>query len=429
MAPADVGAAPAGERTAVADGGAADGGGADDWATGGPARDWTAGVGPAPGGVSDAPAEVDGGHVADWMADLDVPASVAPADPWQQPLAGQFPVGPSNPARYSAPGYGQPHPRHLDPDRPTAGGPFTPADVAGADPAPVDAGLPEGPPPAWSGPRAYPPVDDAVPPADPVAEPVFRRRWLPSLRTIGSAVTITAVLATIAVLAGTLGGVTVRPAAGGGEPRPQFVPPLDGRTVSAPRGALSDAIFELVTGRSTVRLRTADLGGDLYRVSTSADSAPPPAPVTRGNQVLFRLAGADGAAPGVVDVQLSTQVRWQLRLTGVAARHQLDLTTAKLASVEVQGRAALVDLNLPPAIGTLLVRLSGATDQVNVRAPQGRPVKARARVGAGVAVVNGRRTTGAGPDTVFLPPDWDYATDRYYLDFVARLGTLTVAQT
>lgn len=200
-------------------------------------------------------------------------------------------------------------------------------------------------------------------------------------------------------------------------------------TVSAPLDNRKDAQFDLVSGATTVNLRGADLGDDLYRITAAGGSGILPKPVHQGNQVALHLVPSGQAGTGAVDVQLSTRVPWRLRLTGGAKAHVVDMRAGRLAGVEVLGGATKVELSLPKPDGTVPVKVTGGVDQLIMHAPAG--VLARVRLGAGASSVAldkfGRADVEAG--TVFTPDGWAAGKSRYDIDAVAGVSTLRLDRT
>ncbi|MEJ3745234.1 hypothetical protein WEI85_18315 [Actinomycetes bacterium KLBMP 9797] len=233
------------------------------------------------------------------------------------------------------------------------------------------------------------------------------------LLLIGGLLAIVALLAAAAVVAYPR---VVRPAG----------PPLadPGDVVSAPIGNRTDAEFDLISGASSVTVTSADLGGDLYRISTPEGASGAPRPVHKGKAVELQLAASGLNGPSAVTVRLSSRLPWRVRLTGGADAHKLDLRAGTLRGLDVVGGASRVDLSLPKPQGTVPLKLTGGIGQLLVHAP--RDVPARVRVGSGATNVrlDDFSRNSPSPGTVFTPDDWEDGRDRYDLDAVAGVGTL-----
>ncbi|MFC8848264.1 MULTISPECIES: hypothetical protein [unclassified Micromonospora] len=206
------------------------------------------------------------------------------------------------------------------------------------------------------------------------------------------------------------------PAAGGGVPH----------TVTAPLGGRARAAFELVTGTTAVELRIADLGADLYRISTPADGDSVPRPVRTAEGVALHLAPTGRAGPGAVQIRLSSRVAWRLVMGGGASTQLLDLRAGRLLGVDLAGGTDRTELRLPAGDGSLAVRLTAGVNQLTVSVPDLRPVRVRAVRGAGSVTVHADRRVGVAGGAVITTPGWETATDRLDLDLVGGADAVTV---
>ncbi|MFF5173408.1 hypothetical protein ACFY3U_12300 [Micromonospora sp. NPDC000089] len=265
-----------------------------------------------------------------------------------------------------------------------------------------------------------------------------RASWFPGARLLAAAAVLVLALGAVAVVVTLANPDRLGVAFSGGRGGPPTVwvggePAGAGaaenaaeRAATAPVGGRRRATFELVDGVIVLRLRVADLGDELYRISSPAGAALAPRPEVAGDRVRLRVVGSDGTGPGVVDVVLNSRVGWRLRLLAGATEQHLDLTGARLAGLELLGGASRVDLRLPVVTGTLTVRMSGGADRFAVHAPGGPPVRVRAAIGAGVVSVYGDRRDGVPAGALISSPNWDRRADRVYVDLVAGARTVTV---
>jgi hypothetical protein len=206
------------------------------------------------------------------------------------------------------------------------------------------------------------------------------------------------------------------------QPRPQF-------TVSAPLGGTTAAEFQLVEGVTAVVVRSADLGTDLYRASTPDGSGSVPRVVQEGDQVKLRLTSLfETDTPDTVTVELNQAVRWRVTLTAGSESATVDMRTANLAGVDLTGGAARIEVFLPKPQGEVTVRMSGGVKDFAVHAPRGIPVRVALARGAATVTVDGTTRSGVAAGTRIVPTGWDAARDRYVIDAVAGLGTLTVTR-
>ena len=196
--------------------------------------------------------------------------------------------------------------------------------------------------------------------------------------------------------------------------------------VSAIVGDRTEASFEMVSDVVDLRLRTAELGDDLYRISTPEGGSVLPKAEIEDDGVRLRLASNGRKGNTAVDIVLNSQVEWDLRLTGGVRQGVVDLGGGKISGVDLRGGAARLELTLPEPDGTLPVRMSGGINSFRVRTADGVPVRVRTRRGAGQVVLNGSTDDGVAKGASFLSPNWSESVDRIDLDAVAGVGTLQV---
>ncbi|BCY12834.1 hypothetical protein [Actinoplanes sp. L3-i22] len=186
------------------------------------------------------------------------------------------------------------------------------------------------------------------------------------------------------------------------------------------------ATFAIVSGADVVRVRAADLGGDLYRVSTADDAKVRPSVRVDGDTVYAALADTGDPGPAVVTAELSSAVHWQLRFDGGAKEESADLAGGKATGVSFVAGTSLAEVTLPAAQGSVPVTLGGGASQVTVHLTGNAPVRVRVGGGAGSVTVDGTRHTGIAGGTDFAPAGWSAATDRYDIDLTSGVSNLTV---
>lgn len=197
-------------------------------------------------------------------------------------------------------------------------------------------------------------------------------------------------------------------------------------SVTGPANGLREATFTLVNGSDVVRVRTVDLGGDLYRVATPGDSRVAPSVQVDGATVVAGLADTGRKGTALVTIELNRAVRWHIRLGGGAAEQTVDLTGGQPGNIEFSSGTTRAEVSLPPARGTVKVTLSGGAGQFLVHLTGDAPVQVRVGNGAGTVTVDGETRSGVGGNTVFAPASWASATDRYDVDASAGVSTLLV---
>jgi hypothetical protein len=198
------------------------------------------------------------------------------------------------------------------------------------------------------------------------------------------------------------------------------------RTVSAPLGNRKAASFELLAGVSTVQVSMRNLGGDLYRISTPADAGIKPSPAIKGDDVQLQVDRDGSGTGGQIQVVLSTAVRWQLRFSGYADEQQINLSGGKVSSVELIAGMHKAELQLPKPSGTVPVKITGAVDQLALRAPADNPVRVKVGGGATDVVAGSRKLHDIAPGSTLTPKDWKEHADRYDVTMASAIGSLNV---
>ena len=288
--------------------------------------------------------------------------------------------------------------------------------------APPEWPLLAAPPPDWPAPGTPLPGDEPTielpiigPPVAAPPEPVAGapgKRWL-----VGAGVAAVALLLTGAAVI-----VVGRGDTDGGE----WAPPAAAaaaHTATAGLAGRTEAGFDLLDGAGKVSLHAADLGGDLYRISTPQGGPAVPRVEEQGGRVQLRL----GHQADAVDIALSTRVRWDLRVAGGADSSTIDLTGARVGGVDLTGGATRINLTLPRPDGTLTVLMSGGVNLFDVRSAGGVPVRVRVGSGAARVTLDGEQHQGVAAGSLFTPLLWAEAVNRVDVDATAGMATLTVA--
>ena len=183
------------------------------------------------------------------------------------------------------------------------------------------------------------------------------------------------------------------------------------------------ATVDVVSGATTVAVRSADLGPDRIRVVTPDDAAVAPVLDATGDTVTVALRGTGQPGPASVTVLLDRRVRWQVRLSGGATDELLDLRDARLTGVDLAAGATRIELRLPAPDRAVPIRMTGGASELAVHVPAGVATGVRVGGGAGSTEVDGIRRTGLAGGTV-LSTATD--PDRYDVDAVAGVSTLVL---
>jgi hypothetical protein len=206
---------------------------------------------------------------------------------------------------------------------------------------------------------------------------------------------------------------------------PWLPSPAD-HVATGPVNGRPEAQFEVLSGVASVTVRTADLGPDLYRVSTPLGSGLLPRTVDHGGRVELQLVSSGPAGASAVDIRLNDQVRWGLRLAGGATRESVDLAAGRVSGVDIVAGVTAVELTLPRPQGTVPLRLTGGASEFSLLVPTGVPAQVTAGGGAGTISLDGVVRHGVAAGTVLATGGWAAATDRYELVLSAGVAALAV---
>ncbi|WP_460845410.1 hypothetical protein [Phytohabitans suffuscus] len=315
------------------------------------------------------------------------------------------------------------------PDWLTSPVPATPPDGGWTDAEPSDNPVPE----AWPAPLDITPDDDLdEPPAKrrrgprPSGPPTDGRSGgRPGGRPGGRgprgrrkplmilAVALTAAVAAAAIVAA---GTIYRLVFDGGTPGLH--------TIAAPLGGRTTGELTLASGAETVTVRGADLGEDLFQITTpDSDDAIPRATI-QGDRTTVRLTSDRGEGATAVEIRLNSRVTWRVVLNAGARTHTVDMGAGRLAGLEVAGGATKLELTLPKPSGTVPIRLRGGLEELLMHVPQGALTRVKVTKGATNVTLDRLNRSKVAPDTTFTPKGWEEAKARYDVDAAEGIGTV-----
>jgi hypothetical protein len=199
----------------------------------------------------------------------------------------------------------------------------------------------------------------------------------------------------------------------------------DGRTATAPLDGRTTASFEMVAASSQVTVKSQDLGNDLYKITTAADSGMVPSPAVSADRVQLHLTPKGTGTSGDVTIVLSTKVHWSLRFSGGSDEQLIDMTGGKVSEVNLIGGARRVELTLPKPTGTVPVQITGALEELSVTSPPDAPVRVNVEAGAKTIAAGTRTLRDVKPGSTVTPKDWQ-AADRYDVDAKSWVTLLSV---
>ncbi len=203
-------------------------------------------------------------------------------------------------------------------------------------------------------------------------------------------------------------------------------PPADNsRLVTAPVNGRTKAAFEMLAASDRIRVTVADIGDDLFRISTPDGSPLRPSPELNDAGVRLQMNRDGSGADGEVDVVLAAQVRWTLRFSGYSAESDVDLGDGLVDGIEMVGGTRRAVLELSKASGTVPVKITGGVDDLTLRAPAGNPIRVKVGGGASTVTAGARTLRDVAPGSTLTPKDWN-TTGRYDVEAASKITLLSV---
>lgn len=184
--------------------------------------------------------------------------------------------------------------------------------------------------------------------------------------------------------------------------------------------------FSVVSGITTITIRSADLGDDMYRITTPGDANLAPQVQDNDGHVQLSFVKEQGQPSNSAEVLLNAKVQWQVHLLGGATTATVDLRTATVAGLDITTGITRIEAWLPAPKGTMAVQLSGGASQFLIHAAKPAPARVRVANGAGSVVVDGATKSGVSGGTTVASDGWDKATDRYDVNIASGLGSFVL---
>jgi hypothetical protein len=191
-------------------------------------------------------------------------------------------------------------------------------------------------------------------------------------------------------------------------------------TLTAPLGDIRERRLEITGAAARLRVRTADLGEQLYTM-IALDRGAAPQLTEAGDSTLLALNGSVGA-----EVVLNAKVGWTLKLTGGATELDVDTRAGGLAGAEIGAAVSRGVLELARPAGTVRLAVTGVVGELTVRTEAGAPARVRLGKGAGRAMINGADQRGVEVGATLRETGWGTAKDRYDVRVNADLSTIRV---
>ncbi len=193
----------------------------------------------------------------------------------------------------------------------------------------------------------------------------------------------------------------------------------DSVTVHGGKDGATAGRLDVQSGATSITVRAADLGDDLYRVSTPDGAGVKPSVVRHGGRVQVFLS-SQGSGPAAVTVLVSDDVPWNLRFDGGATDLVVDLHRGRVRGIDLVAGDAHAGLRLPAPHGTVPIQVDAGASRLALHVAGQAPVRVAIQSGAASVDLDGVEHHGVAAGTVFTLPGWAAATDRY--DVLAHAG-------
>lgn len=198
---------------------------------------------------------------------------------------------------------------------------------------------------------------------------------------------------------------------------------------STPLGTATSGRLELGLGAGTTTVEVRSIS-DLYQAHAEYPNGRPVQVKSSGGTVEvegqglgfpFLRLGSTG-----VRMVLNDSIPWEIHVRGGASSLTLDLSGAKLEALSVAGGASRVHADLPRPSGAVSVQISGGASDVELRRPEGVPVRVQMSGGAIDVQVDGEDFGRVESGRTYESPGYDTATDRYDINISGGASDVTI---
>ncbi|GIE32595.1 hypothetical protein Ait01nite_056400 [Actinoplanes italicus] len=185
--------------------------------------------------------------------------------------------------------------------------------------------------------------------------------------------------------------------------------------------SIRSARLEFVTGVTELTVRTADLGEQPFAIGSPDGSEVQSATTFTGG--VLRIEILTGASS--VEVRLSQDIVWHLRLAAGVKTARLDTSSGTVSAIDLDGGAETFDIVLGGLSGVVPIRMAGGASNFRIRTEERVPARVTVGNGAGNVVVYGDERGGTAPGTVIESGDLGNGPGLR-VDAVAGVGSLVI---
>ncbi|MFC4065824.1 hypothetical protein [Actinoplanes subglobosus] len=204
--------------------------------------------------------------------------------------------------------------------------------------------------------------------------------------------------------------------------------PPPAQTTTPPRPAITAAKFELTSGVTRLDVRTADLNGDNFKVTTPKDSGLD-VDADFKDGTLSVSAEPDGTenGSGKIDVLLSEDIVWRLRMGAGVHTASFDMSGGTVSDIDIIGGAQTIEIELGRLDETLPILMAGGVHTWKIRTSEKVPVKLALSSGAGDVTVYGDEKGGVSGGVEIRKGDLD-DEPGLNIDAEAGIGFLDISR-
>ncbi len=192
----------------------------------------------------------------------------------------------------------------------------------------------------------------------------------------------------------------------------------------APLAGLTSARLTFRSGAQDLRIRPGRSPIELYR--GRFDGATPQVRV-RDGRVLVQYRGIPfDWRKRTATIGLNPAIPWTIEVVGGVNRLEADLREIALRRLEVVGGSERIQIELGPARGDVAMKVTGGAKSIRLERPTGVPIRLRVYGSSGSVVIDDQSFGTRGGDTIIEPPEWAAAHDRYFLEVIGGVKSITI---
>jgi DNA-binding MarR family transcriptional regulator len=193
----------------------------------------------------------------------------------------------------------------------------------------------------------------------------------------------------------------------------------------APLGPRAAARVIVEPSASRLRFEGRASGGNL--IGASFDGPLPDVRSAAGVvNVRYQRRGLSALSTRTARIALSDEVPWAIEIEGGLTNLTGSLAEIALERLEINGGANHIDLLLPPARGTTLVRVRGVVSSARLRRPAGTPASLRMAGGVSHLNFDGQRYSQVS-ERRLTSEGFAGSTDRYEIEILDGAAKLELA--